>query len=85
MASKSWLETRGRFLIGLAAVCMLCIALISWQGSLRSRLELGSPQLDAVSAASRMAYATYVHRFLDFSTDFAVWVVFWGPAGGEQA
>ena len=64
MASKSWLETRGRFLIGLAAVCMLCIALISWQGSLRSRLELGSPQLDAVSAASRMAYATYVHRFL---------------------
>ena len=25
------------------------------------------------------------HRFLDFSGDFAVWVVFYGPAGGEGA
>lgn len=24
-----------------------------------------------------------VHRFEEFSDDFAVWVVFWGPAGGE--
>jgi mannose-6-phosphate isomerase-like protein (cupin superfamily) len=23
------------------------------------------------------------HRFVDFSEDFAVWVVFYGPAGGE--
>ncbi len=23
------------------------------------------------------------HRFVDFSHDFAVWVVFYGPAGGE--
>ena len=23
------------------------------------------------------------HRFIDFSEDFAVWVVFYGPAGGE--
>jgi hypothetical protein len=23
------------------------------------------------------------HRFEDFSDDFAVWVVFWGPDGGE--
>jgi mannose-6-phosphate isomerase-like protein (cupin superfamily) len=23
------------------------------------------------------------HRFLDFSPDFAAWVVFWGPRGGE--
>ena len=23
------------------------------------------------------------HRFVDFSDDFAVWVVFYGPAGGE--
>ena len=28
--------------------------------------------------------ANHVHRFLDFSTDFAVWVVFWGPPGGEK-
>jgi len=25
------------------------------------------------------------HRFIDFSDDFAVWVVFYGPAGGEGA
>lgn len=24
-----------------------------------------------------------VHRFEDFSDDFATWVVFWGPPGGE--
>lgn len=23
------------------------------------------------------------HRFENFSTDFAAWVVFWGPTGGE--
>ena len=23
------------------------------------------------------------HRFLDFSDDFAVWVIFYGPVGGE--
>ncbi len=26
-----------------------------------------------------------VHRFEDFTTDFATWVVFWGPKGGEAA
>ena len=24
------------------------------------------------------------HRFMDFSDDFAAWVVFYGPAGGES-
>jgi mannose-6-phosphate isomerase-like protein (cupin superfamily) len=24
------------------------------------------------------------HRFVDFSADFATWVVFWGPEGGER-
>jgi len=24
------------------------------------------------------------HRFIDFSDDFAAWVVFYGPAGGES-
>lgn len=24
------------------------------------------------------------HRFEDFSPDFATWVVFWGPLGGER-
>ncbi len=26
-----------------------------------------------------------VHRFEDFSADFATWVVFYGPKGGERA
>lgn len=25
------------------------------------------------------------HRFEEFSEDFAAWVVFWGPQGGEEA
>jgi len=25
------------------------------------------------------------HRFVEFSADFATWVVFWGPKGGEGA
>lgn len=24
------------------------------------------------------------HRFVDFSDDFATWVIFWGPTGGES-
>ena len=27
--------------------------------------------------------AKVAHRFEDFSDDFAVWVMFWGPDGGE--
>jgi oxalate decarboxylase/phosphoglucose isomerase-like protein (cupin superfamily) len=29
------------------------------------------------------APAGWVHRFEDFTDDFATWVVFWGPEGGE--
>jgi len=29
--------------------------------------------------------AGVVHRFEDFTDDFAAWVVFYGPDGGEQA
>lgn len=29
--------------------------------------------------------AGVVHRFEDFSEDFAVWVLFYGPQGGEDA
>ncbi len=31
------------------------------------------------------APAGFIHRFEDFSADFATWVIFWGPKGGEQA
>lgn len=30
------------------------------------------------------APAGWVHRFEDFSEDFATWVVFWGAKGGEE-
>ena len=29
--------------------------------------------------------AGHVHRFEDFSSDFVVWVVFYGPEGGETS
>lgn len=29
--------------------------------------------------------AGHVHRFLDFTPDFATWVIFWGAKGGEKA
>ncbi len=28
--------------------------------------------------------ANVEHRFVDFSDDFAAWVIFYGPAGGES-
>jgi mannose-6-phosphate isomerase-like protein (cupin superfamily) len=31
------------------------------------------------------AAAGLVHRFEEFSDDFATWVVFWGPQGGEAS
>jgi mannose-6-phosphate isomerase-like protein (cupin superfamily) len=34
---------------------------------------------DVLFAAARVE-----HRFEDFSEDFATWVVFYGPAGGER-
>jgi mannose-6-phosphate isomerase-like protein (cupin superfamily) len=30
------------------------------------------------------APAGWVHRFEDFTPDFATWVIFWGPKGGEE-
>ena len=34
--------------------------------------------------APRGADTQSPHRFEAFSEDFATWVVFWGPPGGEQ-
>ncbi len=41
----------------------------------RSRFKAG----DALFVAAGIE-----HRFEDFSDDFATWVVFWGPKGGED-
>ena len=43
-------------------------------GDVRHRFEPG---------AAFFVPAGTVHRFESFSADFATWVVFWGPAGGE--
>ena len=40
---------------------------------------------DAFSAGDAMFIAAGVeHRFEDFTDDLAVWVIFYGPTGGEQ-
>ena len=36
------------------------------------------------SGAALFAPAGVVHRFVDFSDDLAVWVMFYGPDGGEE-
>lgn len=42
-------------------------------------------QRHSVEAGSFLFVPTgQVHRFENFSTDFLVWVVFYGPEGGEQ-
>jgi mannose-6-phosphate isomerase-like protein (cupin superfamily) len=46
-----------------------------FDGGKRERIEPGSFLFVAAGQA---------HRFEDFSSDFAVWVLFYGPAGGER-
>ena len=43
-------------------------------GDVRHRFEPG---------AAFFVPAGTAHRFENFSVDFATWVVFWGPTGGE--
>lgn len=41
-----------------------------------ARIKVGKQDLLFVAAGE-------VHRFENFTADFATWVVFWGPDGGE--
>ena len=48
------------------------------------------PTIDAVAHSCASGDVFFVaagqdHRFTDFSHDFATWVVFWGPQGGEHS
>ena len=46
-----------------------------------------APMIDAVDACVQLGKPLVygaVHRFEHFSSDFATWVVFWGPPGGER-
>ena len=49
---------------------------VFFNGEIRSKAEVG----DLIFAPTGKA-----HRFEDFSEDFAVWVMFYGPEGGERA
>lgn len=49
-----------------------------------ARLYIQTQPYDAEAGDVFFVSAGTEHRFEDFSADFATWVVFWGPAGGES-
>ena len=51
----------------------------------RATFALADQRTACESGDVLFAPAGAAHRFEDFSDDFAVWVVFYGPAGGEHA
>ena len=48
-------------------------------------LALGEQRMDCGPGDTFFVGAGARHRFEDFSDDLAVWVVFYGPKGGEHA
>jgi mannose-6-phosphate isomerase-like protein (cupin superfamily) len=50
----------------------------------RGRFDNGGEVVDCEAGDALFVPAGRPHRFLDFSDDFATWVVFYGPEGGEQ-
>jgi mannose-6-phosphate isomerase-like protein (cupin superfamily) len=49
------------------------------------RFLAGRDAFDFKSGDLLFVPAGMEHRFADFSADFAVWVVFYGPVGGEAS
>jgi mannose-6-phosphate isomerase-like protein (cupin superfamily) len=49
----------------------------------RGVFELGDERHAFAAGTSFFVPAGVPHRFVEFSDDFATWVVFWGPKGGE--
>lgn len=47
--------------------------------------ELGGEDIPFGPGDALFVPAGVEHRFRDFSDDFAAWVIFYGPAGGEAA
>jgi len=45
---------------------------------------LGDERIDFGPGDALFVPAGAEHRFSEFSDDFATWVVFWGPPGGES-
>lgn len=48
-----------------------------------ARFVRGADTVDVAVHDVLFVPAGMEHRFVDFSDDFATWVVFWGPTGGE--
>jgi mannose-6-phosphate isomerase-like protein (cupin superfamily) len=48
------------------------------------RFDNGGEVVDCTSGDALFVPAGRPHRFIDFSDDFATWVVFYGPEGGES-
>ena len=51
----------------------------------RGTFVCGGARSDFAAGDALFAPAGAVHRFEDFSDDLAVWVMFYGPEGGEAA
>lgn len=51
----------------------------------RGTFVCGDARREFVTGDALFAPAGAVHRFEDFSDDLAVWVMFYGPEGGEAA
>ena len=51
----------------------------------KATMVIGAQQWPARAGDAFFVAAGEVHRFDDVSTDFATWVVFYGPQGGEPA
>ena len=47
--------------------------------------ELGDEEIEFEPGDALFVPANVEHRFRDFTDDFAAWVIFYGPEGGESA
>lgn len=51
----------------------------------RGTLTIGDTAHACAAGDAFFVAAGEDHRFTDFTHDFATWVVFWGPQGGEHS
>jgi mannose-6-phosphate isomerase-like protein (cupin superfamily) len=51
----------------------------------RAKFFDGASRVDVEAGAFVFVPAGQIHRFEDFTDDFAVWVAFYGPEGGESS
>ena len=50
-----------------------------------SKFELEDKTMSLAAGDAVFVPAGAEHRFVDFSSDFGTWVIFWGPEGGESS